>query len=268
MKTFITSIILLCSTAMYAQQTANAILFSNTGQRFIVILNGARMNNNFETNVKLSNLNAEFYKIKLLFENGAPKQKEFNLYTHLGKEITYELKNVKQRYVLRFSSEVPLPPTMPTPPVGNNSIPPTTPVNVGNAPIINIPITINTGSGTINNGMPTIPPAGATTSNGGYGCPAPMNGVMFEQAKESIKSKPFEDNKLQIAKQVLNTNCMTSAQVKEIMNVFSFEDNRLDFAKFAYGKTWDYNNYYSVNDAFKFSSSIDELNAYIQSFQR
>jgi hypothetical protein len=47
------------------------------------------------------------------------------------------------------------------------------------------------------------------------------------------------------------------------MLLFTFENNRLDFAKFAYAYTFDTGNYYLVNDAFTFETSIDELNAYI-----
>ena len=47
------------------------------------------------------------------------------------------------------------------------------------------------------------------------------------------------------------------------MKLFSFEDSRLDFAKFAYGHTYDLGNYYQINSAFTFSSSVDELNDFI-----
>ena len=46
----------------------------------------------------------------------------------------------------------------------------------------------------------------------------------------------------------------------DIMMAFDFEASKVEFAKFAYGHTYDVNNYYKVNDAFEFESSIDELN--------
>lgn len=101
--------------------------------------------------------------------------------------------------------------------------------------------------------------------NGPYGCPMPMNEADCNSAKQSIKSKSFEDSKLTLAKQILGSNCMLSTQVKEVMMLFDFEATRLDFAKFAYGKTFDPGNYYKLNDAFDFESSIDELNKYINS---
>jgi hypothetical protein len=52
------------------------------------------------------------------------------------------------------------------------------------------------------------------------------------------------------------------------MLLFSFESTRLDFAKFAYAYTLDLRNYYKLNDAFTFESSIDDLDKYIQSTGR
>lgn len=97
------------------------------------------------------------------------------------------------------------------------------------------------------------------------GCITPMSNIDFQSAKKSITSKSFEDSKLTTAKQIVSTNCVLSSQVKEIMDIFGFENTRLEFAKFAYKYTYDKNNYYKVNEAFKFESSIDELNEYLNS---
>ncbi len=127
--------------------------------------------------------------------------------------------------------------------------------------------TTTTRSTTIVNSDYGTPPPSRITYVEGYsgtvGCPSPMGRIDFDSFKSSVSSKPFEENKLAIAKQVLNNNCLTSAEVKETMGLFSFENSKLDFAKCAYGHTYDVNNYYKVNDAFQFSSSIDDLNAYI-----
>ena len=103
--------------------------------------------------------------------------------------------------------------------------------------------------------------------SGPYGCPIPMLGPDFNSFKQSVSSKSFEDSKLTMAKQVINTNCLTSQQVKETMMLFEFESTRLDFAKYAYSRTYDIGNYFKVNDAFDFESSIDDLNDYIGSMR-
>jgi hypothetical protein len=127
----------------------------------------------------------------------------------------------------------------------------------------------------------TVQQTTTTTTNSGGGqvyvmpgysgpnnCPWPMANADFDRAKASIASKSFDDTRLTMAKQIVGSNCLTSAQVEDIMRIFGFEETRLDFAKFAYVHTFDIGNYFQVNDAFQFESSIDELNAYIGSVRR
>ncbi len=101
--------------------------------------------------------------------------------------------------------------------------------------------------------------------SGPTGCPWPMQASDFAAAKNTIASKGFEDSKMTIAKQLISSNCLFASQVREIMGLFDFEQSKLDFAKFAYGYTYDIGNYFKVNDAFEFESSIDELNQFIAS---
>ena len=93
--------------------------------------------------------------------------------------------------------------------------------------------------------------------------PMCMSQMDFMQMKASIESKSFESSKLQIAKQVLAQNYFTSAQVADLISVFDFETSKVDFAKCAYARVIDKQNYYQVNNAFSFESSIQDLNQYI-----
>ncbi|HLG33770.1 MAG TPA: DUF4476 domain-containing protein [Bacteroidia bacterium] len=116
---------------------------------------------------------------------------------------------------------------------------------------------------------PPPPPPAPRSYVPGYtgpiGCPVPMGQGDFTDFKNSVSSKSFEESKLTIAKQALNNNCLISSQVKEVMLLFTFEQTRLDFAKYAYSRTHDIGNYFKINDAFTFESSIDDLNNYIGS---
>jgi hypothetical protein len=90
-------------------QTANLILFTENGEQFTAILNGIRQNAKPETNVKITGLNAEYYKLKVIFDNNALGEKNFNINLALGEETTYCIKkNNKGEYVTRFMSNVPL----------------------------------------------------------------------------------------------------------------------------------------------------------------
>jgi hypothetical protein len=90
-------------------QTANLILFTENGEQFTAILNGIQQNTKPETNVKISGLNAEYYKLKIRFSDNMLGEKNFNINLALGEETTYCIKkNNKGEYVTRFMSNVPL----------------------------------------------------------------------------------------------------------------------------------------------------------------
>jgi hypothetical protein len=90
-----------------------------------------------------------------------------------------------------------------------------------------------------------------------------MTPQAFNQLIISLSNIPFDDTRLNIAKQAIMSNGATSQQILEIMGMLTFESNRLDLAKFAYNYVADPNNYFLVNKGFSFSSSIDELRKYI-----
>ncbi|MBK7966834.1 MAG: DUF4476 domain-containing protein [Bacteroidetes bacterium] len=322
-------IIVTLLTLMFAQvsaQLSNVILFTENGERFTAILNGVRQNNEPETNIKVTGLNAEFYKLKVIFESAANGEKNFNLAIELGNENTYVIKkNNKGEFVLRFMSSVPLAQAPASTPaqtvVAYHVNPVATPVETQTSQTISTTTTTTNGGTSDPNNMSmnmgvnvdgmggsisinvsgmdegmgsstttqsqtttttTTTVSGAHTPNhapvpthvpvvylpgysGKIGCPVPISSADFSDLKATISSKTFEETKFTIAKQVLNDRCMFVSQVKEIVMQFTFEQTRLDFAKYAYDRTYDVSNYFKVNDAFTFESSIEELNDYIDS---
>ncbi len=93
--------------------------------------------------------------------------------------------------------------------------------------------------------------------------PMAINPADFQALKHTIDNGSFESTKLNIFKQALTYNYFTSGQVRELMNLFWFENTKLEVAKLAYPKTIDKNNYYTLNNEFSFSSSVNELGDYI-----
>ncbi len=140
-------------------------------------------------------------------------------------------------------------------------------VNTGGVNNSNVHISeTTTTTTTVSNGGINTPPAQVVYVQGytgPIGCEIPMMANDFQNARRVIASKDFDESKLLIAKQIIDTNCMTSAQVRELLFLFDFEDNKLDFAKYCYGYTYDLGNYFMVNDAFDFESSIEELDEFI-----
>lgn len=305
--------------AMAQAQMSNLIFFTEQGERFSVILNGVLQNSSPQTNIKVTDLPAPGYKLKIIFEDKSLPQIDKNLAFKQGFETNFVIrKNNKNEYVVRWLNDLPLdqalPPSQGQSVIVYTTVPAvqtsttvtqtqTTTVNnasnggsVGfsvNDPSLGVNINLNlNGNGMGNTSQSSTYSTTTTTTtsgnpeqnyreeqhhpenpprqayhmpgyNGPTGCDYPMSPQDFSSAKATISGKSFEDSKLTIAKQIINTNCLLSAQVKEIMLLFSFEDTRLELAKFAYGYTWDTGNYYKLNDAFTFESSIDELNAYI-----
>ena len=96
-------------------------------------------------------------------------------------------------------------------------------------------------------------------------CASSMSPTSFSKAKDTISGNSFEDSKMTVAKQVTKSNCMTASQIKDVMGLFSFEDSKLEYAKFAYDFCFNQGDYYEVNEAFTFESSIEELNKYLES---
>lgn len=101
--------------------------------------------------------------------------------------------------------------------------------------------------------------------SGPIGCAMPMGSSEFAEARKGVESQSFEDTRLSMAKQIGRDRCFSAEQVRSMMAAFNFEDTRLEFAKYAYDRTHDLGNYYKVNEAFQFSSSVDELNEYLGS---
>ncbi len=93
----------------------------------------------------------------------------------------------------------------------------------------------------------------------------PMSEGNFEALMNSINAQTFEDAKLKVAQQAISSNCVYAEQVKRLLPLFTFENNKLTLAKFSYGYTVDKQNYFKLNDAFTYSSSVDDLNNYIGS---
>ncbi|MCB9023842.1 MAG: DUF4476 domain-containing protein [Lentimicrobiaceae bacterium] len=309
----------------FAQLKSNLVFFTEQGERFTVILNGIRQNPTPETNVKVTDLIAPNYKLKVIFDDPALGEIDKNLMFNQGYETTFSVKrNNKNEYVVRWMNEVPIAQALPPAPgqqvvVYTTQAAPAAPVtytqttttvtdtyaepqegNVSmginiNDPELGVNFNMNVNGGSINTGSQvtttqTTTSYSTTTTTGGYqqapptqqmpqtyvmpgyngpvGCPYPMHPGDFQSVKQSIASKSFDDTRLTIAKQVISSNCLLSDQVKEIMLLFTFEDTRLELAKYAYGYTYDIGNYYRLNDAFTFESSIEELNDYMNGYRR
>lgn len=96
------------------------------------------------------------------------------------------------------------------------------------------------------------------------GCQSAMPQANFAKLKQTVDSKPFSDTKMSTAKVATKNGCLSTAQVKELCNLFSMDDDRLAYAKYAYAFCVDKANYYQVSETFKFSSTTDAFNKFLE----
>jgi len=99
------------------------------------------------------------------------------------------------------------------------------------------------------------------------GCNGPMNTLQFEGIKGKISSQTSESSKLIAAKSLLESNCYTTTQVKEVMKMFTDDSTKLDYAKNAYLHTNDLNNYKELKEEFKKEENKDEFLKYVKSMK-
>jgi len=94
-------------------------------------------------------------------------------------------------------------------------------------------------------------------------CAAPATDKHFQLLKESIKETDHDDTRLEAAKDLIASNCFTSAQVLGLCKLFLMDASRLKIAEWAYPRTVDPGNYAKVNIAFESETFTKELNTFI-----
>jgi Domain of unknown function (DUF4476) len=95
-------------------------------------------------------------------------------------------------------------------------------------------------------------------------CTSAMLSTDFDRARKSIEAKSFTEEQMTICTQVIKANCFSVKQVLSLMEIFTYEESKLSVAKLAYPKTIDKNNYYQINDAFSYSSTVEALNKFME----
>ncbi|MBN4062305.1 DUF4476 domain-containing protein [Bacteroidales bacterium AH-315-I05] len=90
-------------------QNSNVILYTEHGEGIFVILNGIRQNASPETNVKVTGLNANSYRLKVIFEDKVLGEVDKTLYfSEPSTEYTYAVINKNNEYKVRFRTAVEL----------------------------------------------------------------------------------------------------------------------------------------------------------------
>jgi hypothetical protein len=92
-----------------------------------------------------------------------------------------------------------------------------------------------------------------------------MPAAEVDRLVQAMAARPFGDDKLSLARQVLSQQTFYAADLKRVLNSFTFDDHKLTLAKALYANVYDQRNLYVVYDAFRFASDRRELERYIAS---
>lgn len=251
---FIAPFLLFASTVGLHAQGSNLAIYASVPEPFVVILNGNRMMQQPSSNIRITGIPSSTYDLRLLFNNPSIRPISTQLTLFPGRELTMAaVISGTQPGQLVFMNEFSLTEAyLPSGPPVTVECPPMQPGLAVPPPVMVEPVP---------SPQQVNPLPGYT---GPIGCKPVIGEDDFARAKASIDKAGFAETKMTIAKQVASANCLLTRQVIDVMDLFSFESDKLEFAKFAYERTYDLGNYYKVNDAFKFSGSIDELSKYIE----
>lgn len=299
MKKFVLALALSLPLLSLAQRnkTGNLTIFSEDGDKFTLVLNGEKQNEEPQSNIRVEELPQPYYSARIIFEDSklAAITKNNLMITDADgvfMDVTYKIKKDKNGKVkLNYFSSAEVQQDF-IPPSGmyvrhygapagsgNGGVSQTTTttsttngVNANvSVPGISMNVTINdpiesetrTTTTTTTTHSTTVNGGTTTTTSGPTRCTWPMNASDFNAAKNTIQETTFEDSKLSTAKTIASNNCLSTDQVVAICNLFTFEDNKLKFAKYAYKYTTDPKNYFKVVNVFTFDGSKKELNDFI-----
>lgn len=288
---FLFSIFLFSLATVAAQQVSHATFFSKEGYLFTIYLNGQKMNEEPQTEVRLINLSQPYYSCKAVFEDPAlapAERKMLQLTDANGNrvDVTFVVEHNRkgemkigwksQSLYPRYIDESPIEPTVVIVGAGNAGTvrQTTTTRTVGTSTQEGVSmsfggiggrVNINTGySEPVTEEVTTttvVSGGAAATNNSDLPCGGTILGSQdFEMALKSVAFRSTEEGKITSAKQVISTNCFTTDQARRIVEVFTTEEARLEMAVYAYPFVLDKGSYFKMNGVFAEEASIDIMN--------
>jgi len=93
--------------------------------------------------------------------------------------------------------------------------------------------------------------------------PCLTSATEYADMLKQLGSENFPDDRLILAKQILDNHCLSVEQVKGFMKKFSFGERRLKVAKAGYDNCTDQKNYYQLSGLFDFSSDKKTFNSWL-----
>lgn len=219
------ALLLTTTLQLFAQSRRELVFYTEEGKKFTVSLNGIVQNPTPQTQVRITNLPGNTYKVKIVFEDELTSYIKTTANTPYGYERVYEIAKKKNKYQIFLTQSTKL-------------------------------YEEDESVYAFNDGVDNL-------QGDNYMPVNPMKQEDFQKAKKSILAQSFENDRMMVLKQVVKANCLYTSQIIELAKIFSFDDKRLEVVKLAYPYVFDPQNYYTVNEILTFSSSKEKLDEFI-----
>ncbi len=121
------------------------------------------------------------------------------------------------------------------------------------------------------NTVPLSPPVPVRPIPGAYPRPmyeAPIYSMSPNEVNgllQAIERQAFDDAKMALMHDALHDVTIEALDARRLIQTLAFDQNRIETAKYLYGRVFDRHNFYQVYDALVFTSSIQEVQRYVQS---
>lgn len=277
---------------LWAQNTGDLVVVSETGEPFRLYLNGEWIAETPVTRAEAHEVPDGPQKATLYLHprEGRVIQLKKTFYVEAGWVEYYAIRKSRKGYTVVQYNRTPRAEESATPPPISTPVsgPPASTGQPGAPPastspgsqtqtnqqtvVFNPTIQVQVGGGTQVSGQPgpqpgtsqtPMPAVPSTGYSGPCNCPWPSSRESIARIRATLQSEPFEETRVDILKSFLRSNCVWTSEVKDLLELFNFDDNRLELAKFAYDYTHDLSNYAEVAQALTFTHHRQELVRYI-----
>jgi hypothetical protein len=258
-------LLLLCISAPIAKAQVAFEIVSPEKKKFFLFVNGLKENETSKFKVRIKNLQEGPHHIKVIFENKELNNPQIKLNFEPGKDYKYEIKlysNLDRKwYAINLIEVSDWSEKQIKKKVGIDTLSfaelKTAEVKADSILKVGLPkLAIAKPKDTVLIKSDTVKKKLDLKK---LNCTTPLRPDGFILVNKKISEEALENQKLVVAKKLIQENCLSAIQLMELIQLFDFEVSKLEMAIFAYPYCFDPMNYNFVEDVFEYESSVTKL---------
>ena len=258
-------LLLLCISAPIAKAQVAFEIVSPEKKKFFLFVNGLKENETSKFKVRIKNLQEGPHHIKVIFENKELNNPQIKLNFEPGKDYKYEIKlysNLDRKwYAINLIEVSDWSEKQIKKKVGIDTLSfaelKTAEVKADSILKVGLPkLAIAKPKDTVLIKSDTVKKKLDLKK---LNCTTPLRPDGFILVNKKIREEALENQKLAVAKKLIQENCLSAIQLMELIQLFDFEVSKLEMAIFAYPYCFDPMNYNFVEDVFEYESSVTKL---------